>query len=102
MNIKLIFRVESTLKEELVFENDFIRIIATECDKDQYNIYNHDNIIVCENPKCFDSCPVDSNAKCIITDGNVYGKNIIDRNTCKCNNGWKGDLCETKDYIDFG
>jgi len=98
---KLLFKVESTSEKEIFFDKDNINIKIDVCDKNQYNIYDHNHILICENPKCLDSCPININAKCIISDGNVYGKNIIKNNKCQCNDGWTGELCDEKVFIDF-
>jgi len=99
---KLIFKVESISEKDITFNYNFTNIKIENCDENQYIINNNNNIITCENPTCHESCPVSSTAKCIIIDGNVYEKNVISRNTCKCNNGWKGENCDEKVYKDFG
>ncbi|OUM66433.1 hypothetical protein PIROE2DRAFT_6384, partial [Piromyces sp. E2] len=94
-----VFEVETVLEEEIIFDKNYIDINIGNCNKNQYQIYDN-NILKCENPKCHDSC-LESTAKCIISDGNVHGKNIINNNKCLCNNGWIGKNCNIKDYVDF-
>ncbi|OUM63626.1 hypothetical protein PIROE2DRAFT_9772 [Piromyces sp. E2] len=98
---QLIFKVESSLSEKILFDKNSIQFIVKSCDDGQYNVYDQNNILVCENPICNDSCPVNSTAKCIISDGNIYSKNIIKHNICKCNEGWAGELCDIKIFVDF-
>ncbi|ORX53821.1 hypothetical protein BCR36DRAFT_21384 [Piromyces finnis] len=97
----LVFKVESLLEEEILFNKDFIDVKIEACDKGQYNVYDSNNILICENPICPNSCPTNSTAKCIISDNNTYGKNDIKNNKCQCNDGWAGELCDVKIFIDF-
>ncbi|ORX53824.1 hypothetical protein BCR36DRAFT_283869, partial [Piromyces finnis] len=96
-----VFKVESLLEEEILFNKDFIDVKIEACDKDQYNVYDSNNILICENPICPNSCPTNSTAKCIISDNNTYGKNDIKNNKCQCNDGWTGELCDVKVFVDF-
>jgi len=98
---KLILKVESSLNDEILLDKDYIEIKIDSCDPGQYNLYDRNNILTCENPICYDSCPINSTAKCVISDNNIYEENNIKHNICKCDIGWTGELCNQKDFINF-
>jgi len=97
----LLFSVITTLNEEIKFETKSLDVRIGNCDPFQYEVYDHNKILTCENAICHHSCPLDFNAKCVIKDGNFKGKNIIKNNLCECHEGWIGEYCDTKDFVDF-
>ncbi|OUM70113.1 hypothetical protein PIROE2DRAFT_1794, partial [Piromyces sp. E2] len=108
LNNLIIYANPNTYKVKLIIENyngnlhfmfDDIIINVKSCDSDIIKMYDKNNILYCENPKCKDQCPVDSSAVC-----KAYqeeGINDINKNICECLPGWEGDNCERKIYIDF-
>jgi len=84
---------------ETVSFNEQIKINILSCDTNQIKKYTHNNILYCENAICKESCPVGEKAKCIP----YYTESINDSNlnTCECSDGWTGESCDIKQYIDF-
>jgi len=95
INLKLI--LENNDKNKISIDNEEFDIKINECDKNQIKMYYKDIYYYCENPICFDECPISNGtAVCIKKEGvQINSKHI---NECKCVSGWIGDKCETKDY----
>lgn len=81
---------------EFKFEN--IEITIKQCGENQITLYNSNNIIYCENPKCKDDCPVDVSAICKPFSQTF---NNIESNICECLRGWEGINCNNRIFIDF-
>ena len=62
-------------------------------------MYDKNNILYCETPKCHSDCPVGVSAKCV--SGNLINVNDMDLNTCECLPGWNGTDCSQKIFINF-
>jgi len=62
-------------------------------------MYDKNRILYCENAICNENCPINKSAQCIP----YYEENInnINKNICSCLNGWGGNNCERKIFIDF-
>lgn len=82
---------------ELRFNDIDIRIV--ECNKNQIIMYNNKGIEYCAEPICNEKCPVGIKARCVPT----KRKNIndINLNSCECEDGWEGEFCDTKIFIEF-
>ena len=95
INLKLI--LENNDNNKISIDNEEFDIEINECDKSQIKMYYKDIYYYCENPICFDDCPVSNGtAVCIKKEGVQINSKYI--NECKCVSGWIGDKCETKDY----
>ena len=77
---------------------DPINITVSDCEESQVKLYDKNGILYCENPKCYESCPVDITASCVSP--NKY-ENNIQNNTCICYEGYSGDKCDQKIFIEF-
>ncbi|ORX59218.1 hypothetical protein BCR36DRAFT_275866, partial [Piromyces finnis] len=81
------------------FSFDKIDIIINECHSNQIKMVDKYGIQYCETPKCQDNCPVGISANCI-----PYTYEFINNRTlniCECNDGWEGESCNSKVFIDF-
>jgi len=95
MKIKL-----ENYNDDIIIKNSKLEIKVNTCNEKQIKMYDNKGILFCENPKCKPECPVNSTASCI---ANIDNENINDpnKNLCICNNGWDGQYCENKKYINF-
>jgi len=100
-NYKLLFNIENTGENEIVFERNYIDIVVESCGNNQITVKDKNNFIYCENPMCLSSCPVGINAECDSFENNTSGINNEKLNKCVCNKGWKGKHCDEKIYVDF-
>ncbi|ORX56025.1 hypothetical protein BCR36DRAFT_346553, partial [Piromyces finnis] len=75
-----------------------VEIEVKGCNKDQIKMHNK-NILYCENPICKSTCPTNSTATC----KPYYEESINDRNLnrCECLQGWGGEYCENRVFLDF-
>ncbi|ORX82804.1 hypothetical protein BCR32DRAFT_292364 [Anaeromyces robustus] len=76
-----------------------IKIKVTSCEENQIIFYDKDKILYCENPICDESCPVDVSAIC-----KPYYKELINDaklNNCTCLDGWNGDHCENRIFVNY-
>jgi len=81
------------------FDFHDIEINVHDCNKNQIKMYSTNQIPYCENPICKDSCPVDISARCIYNESlPINDKNS---NICECYNGYSGENCSLKTFIDF-
>ncbi|OUM63410.1 hypothetical protein PIROE2DRAFT_10070, partial [Piromyces sp. E2] len=95
-NIKV---VVENYNDEILFNFDSIDIKIMECNDNHIKIIDKNNILQCKNPICNSSCPVGVSATCVPGKNNT--NNDISLNNCVCNDGWMGDNCDIKIYIDF-
>ncbi|OUM69523.1 hypothetical protein PIROE2DRAFT_2621 [Piromyces sp. E2] len=92
------FKMEN-YNSHIKFKFNDIEIIVNTCNDNQVKMYDSNGVLYCENAKCKSDCPVDKSAKCI-----PYYKeniNLRDRNNCICLDGWEGENCQNRIYIDF-
>ncbi|ORX77658.1 hypothetical protein BCR32DRAFT_270514 [Anaeromyces robustus] len=76
-----------------------MEIIINSCSEHQIKMFKNNDIYYCENPICKSSCPVKTSAKCL-----PYikeGINDINKNICVCTNGWTGNNCSEKIFVNF-
>ncbi|OUM69525.1 hypothetical protein PIROE2DRAFT_2623 [Piromyces sp. E2] len=85
--------------DEIIYDFEDIEINVNTCDSNQIKLYDTNNILYCEEPICRSSCPVDESASCMPS--NEKPVNDINNNICVCYNGWEGNNCENKIYVDF-
>ncbi|OUM63122.1 hypothetical protein PIROE2DRAFT_61476 [Piromyces sp. E2] len=84
-------------KIKFLFDN--IKIKIDECYSDKIKMIDRHGIQYCESPKCHDNCPVGISANCI-----PYTTELINNKTlnkCECFDGWDGNNCDSKIFVNF-
>ncbi|ORX64116.1 hypothetical protein BCR32DRAFT_273221 [Anaeromyces robustus] len=86
--------------DELEIKYSNIPIEILNCNNNQIKIYDKNNIIYCENPKCEENCPVnEQRATCVPS--NKISVNSPIYNKCECLKGWDGVNCSEKVFINY-
>ncbi|OUM62264.1 hypothetical protein PIROE2DRAFT_11522 [Piromyces sp. E2] len=82
------------------FENITIKVLP--CRETQFSIYKNE-ILFCETAMCKQDCPTNSTATCLpyLENTTIKPINDINKNICKCINGWEGDKCNIKKFVNF-
>ncbi|ORX67008.1 hypothetical protein BCR32DRAFT_272602, partial [Anaeromyces robustus] len=71
-----------------------------DCDVKQIKMLDKHELYYCESPVCNDDCPIaNGTAECL--KGDQLNINSVNLNKCVCVPGWKGYLCQTKDYTEY-
>ncbi|OUM65972.1 hypothetical protein PIROE2DRAFT_6962 [Piromyces sp. E2] len=87
-------------EHDIKFNIDKLKVFVKGCEKEQ--IVMHDKRgYYCEDPKCISTCPVGETAICEKSKDNIENINNPNMNKCKCIEGYIGNFCETKDYVDL-
>lgn len=75
-------------------------IIKNDCSSTSIKRYDKNGILYCEEPKCLDSCPINSTAECVAYDREL-NKNDQRLNKCVCLPGWTNDKCNEKVFVNL-
>ncbi|OUM64985.1 hypothetical protein PIROE2DRAFT_60292 [Piromyces sp. E2] len=92
--------VVENYKYNITFKFKEIEIVIGECGENQIKMVDKDGSWYCENPICKDSCPVGTSAKCLPFLSNI-NKNDRTKNICQCAQGWNGENCDERIYVDY-
>jgi len=84
-------------KQNIKFNVDKMNVFIEECESNQIIMYDKHGYYHCENPIC-KSCS-DTTAVCLKSDSNIENINDPNLNKCICMDGWIGDLCENRDFV---
>jgi len=95
---KLKAAIENYNHKDIIMNFDPINITIKDCKASQVKLYDMNGILYCENPKCYKSCPVDISASCVSPS---KFENNIHNNNCTCYEGYGGDNCTQKIFIEF-
>ncbi|OUM65923.1 hypothetical protein PIROE2DRAFT_6994 [Piromyces sp. E2] len=90
------FKIEHYNDNNIQFKTNNITIQISKCNDNQIQMYDRNDILYCEDPKCEDSCPISKNsAFCYPSENNKYNDPKL--NHCYCIYGWEGEFCIIKD-----
>eukprot|EP00833_Pecoramyces_ruminatium_P011725 jgi/Orpsp1_1/1185757/evm.model.c7180000095105.1 len=100
MNLTLTIAIESIF-DYIKIDYDKLIINIRDCDENQIKIVDKkNNYFYCENPICYEECPVLKN-KAVCVKGNIENVNSIKYNQCQCLPGWINDNCLERDLVDI-
>lgn len=68
-----------------------------DCNNDQIKLLTKNNYYTCEQPLCYNDCPI-SSGTAVCKKGDYEYINKKEYNRCQCVDGWKGIDCKNKDY----
>jgi len=104
-NFKIYTSDPYTFKIKISSENNFIKYnitsmnaIIKNCKESQIKIIKK-NYFYCEDPECFDDCPIKEGHAICLKSSNE-NKNSKFLNECHCIPGWTGTNCSDKDHPD--
>ena len=91
-------------KDNIKLNFDQFEINVENCKENQVRLFDEKQVPYCENPKCYNDCPVGVRAECIAHNSTLIGNTLINNeqnNECRCLPGFTGNKCSEKEYIDF-
>ncbi|OUM60244.1 hypothetical protein PIROE2DRAFT_14062 [Piromyces sp. E2] len=77
-----------------------VTITVNKCSDDQLKM-SKNSAFYCVIPHCKASCPVSNSASCKPYTDEIVETNDANLNNCHCNNGWFGENCDKKIYINY-
>lgn len=86
--------------DEIEFNFENIDVEILKCKQNYITAYDKNNIMYCEKAICKPNCPVGISASCVPNTNSTLNKDIK-YSECKCDDGWMGDDCDIKIFIDF-
>ncbi|OUM62398.1 hypothetical protein PIROE2DRAFT_61916 [Piromyces sp. E2] len=89
----------SKFNTKIKIEEEY-KLIITKCKDNEIGIYSRNGLLSCEVPICYSNCPIGTSASCISLN-TTYNINSPKYNMCTCYEGYTGNDCDQKIFIDI-